>query len=71
VEEGKVNIVLLLMECGGEVNSHDMWGLTLLHYASGLEHLEVLRLLIDRGMDIRAVDGRGQTPYQLSLAYGY
>jgi ankyrin repeat protein len=29
------------------------------------------RVLIDHGADVHAVSGKGQTPYQLSLAYGY
>ena len=47
------------------------WGWTPLHVASKFGHLEVSRVLIDRGADVGAVNGRGQTPYQLSLAYGY
>jgi ankyrin repeat protein len=31
---------------------------------------EIVKLLLERGGDIHAIDGEGQTPYQLSLAYG-
>ena len=31
---------------------------------------KVLKLLLERGTDVHAVNGEGQAPYELSLAYG-
>ena len=33
-------------------------------------HLEMVKLLLERGADIHALDHEGQTPYQKSLAFG-
>ena len=30
----------------------------------------VLKLLLERGTDVHAVNGEGQAPYRVSLAYG-
>jgi len=33
-------------------------------------HLSVVKLLLERGADVHALNPEGQTPYQESLAYG-
>ena len=30
-----------------------------------------MKLLLERGADVNALDGHGETPYQISLTHGY
>ena len=38
--------------------------------SAGNGHLEIVKLLIERGADIHAMNDGGETPYQISLRYG-
>ena len=42
-----------------------------MHFSAENGHLGIVKLLLERGADVHALNGDGQTPYQLSLAYGY
>ena len=53
----------LLVERGAEVNSRDMWSWTPLHLASRFGHLKVVKLLLEHGAHVHALDGDGQTPF--------
>jgi len=41
-----------------------------MHVSAANGHLEIVKLLLERGADIHAMNGEGQRPYQESLAYG-
>ncbi|KAN0113761.1 hypothetical protein V8E52_007414 [Russula decolorans] len=42
-----------------------------MHHSAGNGYLGIVKLLLERGADVHAVNGQGQTPYQESLASGY
>ena len=42
-----------------------------IHLSAANGHLEVVKLLLERGADVHAVNGEGETPYQVSLRRGH
>jgi ankyrin repeat protein len=61
-------VELLVNEHSQNVNSQDFTdSATPLHVASKLRHLEVARMLIERGAGVSAQDKDGQTPLHLAL----
>ena len=46
----------------------DYW--TPVHKSAANGHLEIVKLLLERGADIHAVNAEGETPYQVSLQSG-
>ena len=55
-------ICRMLVEAGAPVQLRDNWGNTVLHLAASLGLEETVRLALDRGADIEALDGDGWTP---------
>jgi ankyrin repeat protein len=41
-----------------------------MHFSAGMGHLEIVKLLLERGADIHAMNAVGETPYQLSVQKG-
>jgi ankyrin repeat protein len=39
--------------------------------SAGNGYLGIVKLLLERGADVRALSPEGETPYELSLAYGH
>jgi ankyrin repeat protein len=60
-------IVQKLIEYGVDVNAHDRYGNTPLHYAARLKDPELIELLLDAGAEIDAVNQDGITPLRLTL----
>jgi len=44
---------------------------TPVHLSAHKGDLEIVKLLLERGADIRAMNGEGETPYQVSLRSGH
>ena len=44
---------------------------TPIHLSARNGHLGIVKLLLERGAEIHALNGEGETPYQASLAWGY
>ena len=62
-EESRLNTFQVLLEYGADVNSRGRWrDSTLLHDASFLHQLDVVRTLLDHGADANVEDNRGRTP---------
>jgi ankyrin repeat protein len=52
------------------VNARQTNYFTPAHISAANGYLEIVRLLLERGADIHAMNRDGETPYQVSLAYG-
>ena len=50
------------MDSGADVNARDEAGDTPLHYAAYFGELAVIRLLVERGADVSALNSYGRTP---------
>jgi ankyrin repeat protein len=44
---------------------------TPVHISAGSGYLKIVKLLLERGADVHAMNGEGETPYQVSLRRGY
>jgi ankyrin repeat protein len=42
-----------------------------MHLSAASGHFEIVKLLLEHGADVLAVNSEGQTPYQVSLAFGH
>jgi hypothetical protein len=59
------SVLLLLLQCGADVNARDDGGFTPLHRASEDGALEVVRLLLEHGADLEAINVHGETALQV------
>ena len=67
VYTGRVDLVRLLLDNGASPNLHAQEdNLTPLHDAASNGHVEVVRLLVSRGADVKARNSQGQTPRQVA-----
>ena len=63
----QAEMVELLLGWEADVNARDQRGYTALMYASWKGHADIVRILIDRGADVRSVDSEtGYTPVLLA-----
>ena len=67
---GELEIVDLLLDCGGGVNDIDSGGRTPLWWAAFLEQPEMIRLLASRGGDPDVADEKGKTPLAIAIEMG-
>jgi ankyrin repeat protein len=58
---------VLVVNNGANVNARKLDHQTLLDLSARNEHLEALNLLLERGADVHAVNGEGQTPCQAAI----
>ena len=56
---------------GADANEWSVLFGTVLHAAAAGGHLEMVRLLVEQGADLRRVDGGGQTAAQVAAANGH
>ena len=61
-QEDGVRVAKLLLARGVDANIRDNDERTPLHVASGYGKLEIVRLLLDHGANVDAMDAVGQTP---------
>ncbi len=70
-EQGKYDKVLRELEAGTPVDcSSYSSGRSALHLASGGGHVEIVKLLIERGGNVEAKDAAGETPLHVAVAAG-
>jgi ankyrin repeat protein len=60
--KGSLDLLKLLVECGGRVNSADYDSRTCLHIASSCGNLPIVQFLLDQGADASARDRWGGAP---------
>uniref|UniRef100_A0A7S4KT79 Uncharacterized protein n=1 Tax=Guillardia theta TaxID=55529 RepID=A0A7S4KT79_GUITH len=71
-EQGSVGLFKSLMQCGGNVSWHmppDM--LAPLHYAALNGHLEIVKILIEKGVNVSARDDWDRTPLHWAAYNGH
>ena len=61
-EKGDIEAVKLHLDNGVDVNAKDNIGWTPLHFATVLDHKEIVELLIATGADVNAKNKEGRTP---------
>jgi ankyrin repeat protein len=70
---GSVAVVHQLMDMGAEVNLTGEFGLTPLHWAATRQDefsAEIVTMLLEKGADLSARDGSGETPADLATSLG-
>lgn len=69
---GHPEVVALLLECGANPNhaSHNAQEVAPLHSAAAGRHLEIARMLLDRGADVHAVQAGDFTPLHSAAQNG-
>jgi hypothetical protein len=67
---GDVAAVQNFLNSGADVNQGDEQGWTLLNFAAGKGHLDLVKFLVERGADPFKVGRDRRTPYMIALAAG-
>jgi len=70
VQQGKTEIVQMLIDAGVDVNMRDDVGSTRLHDAVYFGKPEIARMLIEAGADVNVQDEDGNTPLHWAADYG-
>lgn len=66
---GNTAVADTLLEVGASIAGHGAWQKTPLHIAAYQGHTSAIRSLLGAGADPWAVNGRGQTPSEVSYMY--
>ena len=67
---GHVEVLKLLLDCGGDVNKVSNTGQTPLYAAAEEGHVAVIKLLLGRGAGVNKADTSGKTPVYIASARG-
>ena len=67
---GDAEAVKKLLESGVDANTKDAKGISALHYAVGVDRLDILKLLMDKKADPKVVDNSGNTLLHYAAGYG-
>jgi Ankyrin repeats (3 copies) len=62
VDENDIQSLRSLLMCGLSNNPSNYFGSTLAHYVCRVGRVDLLRMLIETGCDLRVADGAGRTP---------
>ena len=69
---GDVGRVRAILDAGGDVNAANRYGVTALGFAAEKGHFDIVRLLVERGADLDAVDSfYGSRPVDFALRGGH
>jgi ankyrin repeat protein len=72
VERGHAEVVNLLLEHGADVDvREERYGRDLLHLAALNGHLDIVRALVPRGVELNGRDDTGRTPLHYAAKYGH
>ena len=61
----------ILIDHDANVNSRHLFQWTPIHFSAEHDHLELVKLLLERGADVHAMNFHGEMPYHLSLNAGH
>ena len=64
MRKGRMDILMLLLSHGANVNHKTSYGSTALHSAASWRHVAACKILLEYGADPTLYDGYGYTPYQ-------
>jgi hypothetical protein len=67
---GDSEAVKKLLDAGIDANTKDDKGISALHYAVGVDRLDILKLLMDKKADPKVVDKQGNTLLHYAAGYG-
>ena len=67
---GYVEVLKILLDCGGDVNKVSNTGQTPLYAAAGRGHVAAIKLLLGRGADVDKADNDGWTPVYVASTMG-
>lgn len=71
ISRGNFPLASFLIESGAiSLESNRANGMTLLHYAATKGYSDVAGLLVDKGANVKAKDGRGRTALDCAIQYG-
>ncbi|KAI8906913.1 ankyrin repeat protein, partial [Gorgonomyces haynaldii] len=70
VRDGNLRQIRDMIRSGVDINQKDTFGMTALHYAAEEGHLEIVRLLLQKGA-LASVSNHGETPLQLAQDNGH
>lgn len=69
-EQGNIHAVHHLLSYGADIDAIDEYGRTPLHYAVTNKHIDIVRLLVERGATTTIADINGANPMQLAADSG-
>jgi len=70
IKAGDVEQVKKFLEAGVSPDTKDEKGISALHYAVGVDRLDILKLLMDKNADPKVVDNDGNTLLHYAAGYG-
>ncbi|CAI5471471.1 unnamed protein product [Closterium sp. Yama58-4] len=68
--QGRAELLRVLIQRGGNVNSRDCLQMTPLHFAAAAVDSVVAEILLEKGADSSALDASGLTPLDYAVRYG-
>lgn len=65
--EGRLDTITNYLSEGGGINALDKWNNTALHWAAKGGQFEVMKFLVENGIDTQAVNGQGDNALHWSV----
>jgi ankyrin repeat protein len=70
-QQGRIDVVRLLLASGADVNAQDKYGNTPLHESALFGHKDVVALLLASKADVNALNKNGETPLHRAAMTGH
>ncbi|KAF1318609.1 Ras-specific guanine nucleotide-releasing, partial [Globisporangium splendens] len=69
--EGRYEVVEALLDYGVQVDIYTLRGESALHFAAGIAHRDICKILVEKGCDIETRTNEGLTPLMVAVAKGH